>query len=95
MFLALFMKPSPQFEAFELPNQELLEPEGNHDEEPELIEGSQLDDELDGNQLEEELEGYQLDDEEDQLDCEENREDPSTTPTPKPIPKTARTVEIG
>jgi hypothetical protein len=62
--------------------------DGSHDEELELI---------DGNQLEEEPEGNQLDDEEDQLDDddEENREDPRTTPTPKPMPKTARTVEMG
>jgi len=43
--------------------------DGSHDEEPELIEGNQLDDELDGSQFDEEPEGYQLDEEEDQLDC--------------------------
>jgi len=87
MFLALFIRPSPQFDAFELPNQELLEPVGSHDDELELIDGNQLDDEPEGNQL---------DDEEDQLeDDEENSVDPRTTPTPKPMPNTARTVEIG
>jgi len=60
--------------------------DGSHDEELELI---------DGNQLDEEPEGYQLEDDEDQLDCEENRDDPSTTPTPNPMPNTARTVEMG
>jgi hypothetical protein len=92
MLLALFISPSLQLELWPLPNQDWLL-EGSHDEEPELIEGNQLDDELDGTQLDEE--GYQLEDEEDQLDCEENSEDPSTTPTPKPIPNTARTVEMG
>ena len=61
MFLALFIRPSLQFdELFELPNQELFELLGIHDEEPELIEGNQLDEELDGYQLDDELEGYQL-----------------------------------
>jgi hypothetical protein len=61
--------------------------EGSHDEELELI---------DGNQFDEEPDGSQLDDEEDQFDDdEENREDPSTTPTPRPMPNTAKTVEMG
>jgi hypothetical protein len=88
MLLAPFIRPSPQFDALlELPNQELLEPDGSHEDELELIDGSQPDDDPDGNQL---------DDEEDQLDDgDENRVDPRTTPTPKPMPKTASTVEIG
>ena len=69
--------------------------DGSQDDELELIDGNQLDDEPDGNQLDDEPEGYQLDDEEVQLDDEENREDPSTTPSPRPIPNTARTVDIG
>ena len=84
MLLALFTRPSPQFEElFELPNQELLDPEGSHDDEPELIAGNQWDEEPEGNQLDEEWED------------EENSVDPSTTPTPTPMPNTASTVEIG
>ena len=85
MLLALFIRPSPQFEELELPNHELLEPVGNHEDELELIDGNQFD----------ELEGIQLD-EDDQLDDdEENSVEPSTTPTPRPMPNTARTVEMG
>jgi len=88
MLLALFIKPSPQFDALlELPNQELLDPDGSHDDELEFIDGSQPDDEPEGSQPEDEE--YQFDDD------DENRVDPRTTPTPKPMPKTASTVEIG
>jgi hypothetical protein len=86
MLLALFIRPSPQFDELELPNQELLDPDGSHDDELELIDGNQLPDEPDGNQL---------DDEEDQLDEDENSVEPSTTPTPNPMPNTASTVEMG
>lgn len=94
MFLALFIRPSPQFDELEFPNQELLEPDGSHDEELELIEGNQLDDELDGSQLDDPL-GNQFDDDDQLDDGEENSVDPRTTPTPRPMPNTARTVEIG
>jgi hypothetical protein len=98
MFFAFRMRLSPQLLLFdELPNHELFELEGIH-EELLLIDGSQEllelgihDDEplelIDGNQ-------------DDELDpllllLEENKLEPSTTPTPKPIPNTARTVEMG
>jgi hypothetical protein len=59
MLLALFIRPSLQFD--ELPNQELPLLDGIHDDELELIDGNQLD-ELEGSQLEE-LDGSQFDDE--------------------------------
>jgi hypothetical protein len=81
------MRPSPHCEGLlELPNQELFELEGSHDDEWELIDGNQLDDEPGGSQL---------DDEDQELDGDENIADPSTTPTPKPMPNTASTVEMG
>lgn len=95
MFLALFIRPSPQFEEPELPNQELFEPVGSHDDEPdELIDGNQLDEDCEGYQFDE-PDGNQLEEEDDQWEDDENIADPSTTPTPTPMPKTANTVEIG
>jgi hypothetical protein len=86
MLLALFINPSPQFEELlELPNQELFDPDGSHDDELEFIEGNQFEEALDGNQF----------DADEHWDEDENIVDPSTTPTPKPMPKTARTVEMG
>jgi len=56
-----------------------------------LIEGNQEELwELDGYHDDEVLEGHQL-----ELDDEENIAEPSATPTPKPTPNTASTVEIG
>jgi len=92
MFFALRIIPSVQFEEF--PENHELPELGFHDDEPELlIEGNH--DELEllilGNQDDDDS-GTQSDDEE--LD-DDSIADPSTTPTPKPIPNTASTVEMG
>jgi len=79
-----------------LPNHEPFELEGIHDEELELIEGNHdEDDEWNGFQLDEDEEGFQLDEELHELDDEGISAEPSTTPTPKPMPNTASTVESG
>jgi len=101
MFFALRIMPSVQFEEFP-ENQELLEFgfhddefEGHHDEPELLIEGNHDEFELLlilGNQEDDDDSGIQSDDEE--LD-DDSIAEPSTTPTPKPIPNTASTVEMG
>jgi len=97
MFFALRIIPSDQFEEFP-ENQELLagfhdddELEGHHDEPELLIEGNHDECELLvlGNQEDDDSD-IQSDEELDDIIAE-----PSTTPTPKPIPNTASTVEIG
>jgi len=86
---------SPQFD--ELPENQLFELEGIHDDELELIDGNQEleEEEPEGHQLLEEPEGSQLFDEFDHEFDDDIIEEPSTTPTPKPMPNTASTVEIG
>jgi hypothetical protein len=80
------------------PNHEPFELDGIHDDEPELIEGNHEDDD-------EEWSGFQLDDDDEwsgfqldelhELDDDGISADPSTTPTPSPMPNTASTVESG
>lgn len=97
MLLALRIMLSVQFEGFEFelpPNQE-FELDGIHDE-LELIDGNHDEEDDDGYQDDEEPEGSQLDEDPQEFDDEEDiSEEPSTTPTPRPMPNTASTVERG
>jgi len=91
MFLAPRIRLSLQFEEF--PENQLFPLEGIHDDEFELIEGNQeFDDE--GHQLLD-PDGIALLNDEDHEFDDDIIEEPSTTPTPSPMPNTARTVESG